>query len=162
MVEDKITSFSWGPADLHGRLPNPAAHCRVGETPSLSLHFPLPEALYPLLFLLLLILHACASTPSQTSQSSYWKWGCIFFLSTTTKSVMCYWVMERGPTLWQCSKKYIYFFLKNKQIKIETHTYRCWTETLLNAREAVWRGEVNWNVAAQKEKINMSFLRMKD
>lgn len=33
-AEDNITTFSLGPADLHGWLPNPAAHCWVGETPS--------------------------------------------------------------------------------------------------------------------------------
>lgn len=34
VAEGKITSFSRGPADLHGLLLNPAAHCWVGETPS--------------------------------------------------------------------------------------------------------------------------------
>lgn len=38
-------------------------------------------------------------------------------------------------------------------MKTERHTHRCRTEALLNAREAVWRGEVNGNVAAQKDKF---------
>lgn len=47
-------------------------------------------------------------------------------------------------------------------MKTERHTYRCWTEALLKAREAVWRGEVNWNVAAQKDTFYLELLSIKE
>lgn len=34
VAEEKMRSFSRGPADLHGRLLNPAAHCWLGKAPS--------------------------------------------------------------------------------------------------------------------------------
>lgn len=74
---------------------------------------------------------------------------------------VCLVVGRTEPTRWRRWQCDVMFGMLTpnslKEIIKRHHTYRCWSEALLNARKPIWGGQVHRNAAAHRRDLIMFY-----